>query len=122
MELLPEWKDVSEVIIENAMEHNDAATSDMYFSTCKASSVAIACLAGALNNTYVLSSFEKDVMWRQLSRKLDFDIASNEIRKVERKLLAKQASCEPKRQSRTSLPRSSVNLVSEQPSSPVSVL
>ena len=27
--LLPEWKDVSEVIIENAMEHNDAATSDM---------------------------------------------------------------------------------------------
>lgn len=122
LELLPEWVDAADVILEHAMDHMDCATGDVFFSTCKASSVGMACLAGAMNDIHVLSSFEKDALWRQLSRKLDFDIASNEIRKVELKLLAKSTCCEPKRQSRASLPRSSVSSTSEQASSPVSVL
>lgn len=121
--LLPEWKDATDVIIENAMKHLDCATEDIYFSTCRVSAVGVACLAGALDDTYVLSPLEKDMLWRQLSNKLDFDIASNEIRKVESHLLAKSTPpCEPKRRSRASLSRRSVNATGGQPSSPVSVL
>jgi len=122
LELLPLRSDVADVILEGAETHMDCATGDVFFSTCLASSVGVACLAGAIDDTCVLSSLEKDALWCQLSRKLDFDIASNEIRKVELKLLAKSTTCEPKRQSRASLPRSSVNFTSEQASSPVSVV
>jgi len=122
LQLLPQWRDAADVILENAMEHMDRATSDSYFSRCKTSSVAIACFAGAMNDSIVLSPLEKEVLWNQLSRKLNYDIASKEIRKVEQKLLAKPTSCEPRRQSRASLHRPNVILAGKQSSSPVSVL
>lgn len=123
LEMLPEWMDVADVILENATKHTDCATKDIYFSTCRASTVGVACLAGALNDVYSLSSFEKEVIWRKLNRKLDFDIQSNEVRKIERQLLAKSTCCDPKRQSLASLPRSrSVGSANEQPSSPVCVM
>lgn len=126
LQLLPEWDDASEFIIENAMSHMDEATCDIYFSTCKVYEVGIACLAGALEkDSCILSELEKEVMWSQLSRRLEFDIASNEIRKVERMLLAKSTTCEPKRTSQGCLPQSSGILhhtTSQQSSSPVSVM
>lgn len=122
LKLLPECKDVSEVVIENAMKHMDNATSDLHFSTCMTSAVGVACLAGALNDTYTLSFSKKDTLWRQLSEKLDFDIASNEMRMVEQKLLAVSTSCEPKRQWRASLPESGVKKAGDQQSSPVSAM
>mmetsp|Transcript_19069 Transcript_19069/g.31100 ORF Transcript_19069/g.31100 Transcript_19069/m.31100 type:complete len:285 (-) Transcript_19069:104-958(-) len=122
LDLLPESMDATDVILENAMKHMDFATADLTFSTCRASELSVACLAGALNDTYVLSSLKKEAMWNQLSIKLDFDIASNEIRKVERQLLAKSTCHQPRRQSRASLPRSSVNSANEHLSSPVSVM
>jgi hypothetical protein len=125
LQLLPEWEDVSELIIENAMSHMDEATCDIYFSTCKVYEVAIACLAGALEDeSCILSELEKEVLWAQLSRRLEFDIASNEIRKVERMLLAK-STVEPKRASQGCLPQSSGilhHVASRQSSSPVSVM
>ena len=121
LELLPESMDVADVILDNAMKHMDCATADLAFSTCRASEVSVACLAGALDDTYGLS-VEKEVLWNQLSIKLNFDIASNEMRNVEQQLLAKSTCHEPRRQSRASLPRSSVNPANEQLSSPVSVM
>ena len=114
--------DVADVILENAMKHMDCATANLAFSTYRASEVSVACLAGALHDTYALPSLKKEALWNQLSIKLDFDIASNEIRKVERQLLAKSTCHEPRRQSRASLPRSSVKSTNEQLSSPVSVM
>ena len=123
LELLPETRDTSNVIIENAMVYNDKVTLDVSFSTCKTSSVGIACFAGALNDTFVFSQLEKDMIWSTLSEKLDFDIASNEIRKVEQKLLGTSTSCEPRRPSRARLPRCSITAKNEQqPHSPVSVI
>ena len=125
LDLLSEWDDLKNVILENAMCHSDNATLDIYFSTCKVSSVGIACLAGALEDeSIVLTELEKQVIWSQLSRKLGYDIASNEIRTVEKRLLSKMSDdcCEPRRISQASLPRTSMNLASEQSSSPVSVM
>lgn len=116
--------DVSDVVLENARRHADNATADVHCSTRKTSSVGVVCLAGALNDTHELSSLERDVLWRHLSRKLaGFDVATNEIRKIELRLLAKKSgiSCERNKQSWASLPRSSVNMAGEQTSSPVSV-
>lgn len=123
LELLPETKDISNVIIENAMVYNDKATSDIAFSTCRVSSTGIACFAGAINDTFVFSQLEKDMIWHTLSEKLGFDIASKEIRKVEQKLLGTSTSCEPRRPSRARLPRCSITTKNEhQPHSPVSVI
>lgn len=122
LQLLPESSNIANVIEENAMPYVDCATSDVHFSTCKVSAVGVACLAGALDDTYMLSSLERDDLWSTLSKQLEFDIASNEIRKVGRRLLA-STSCEPKRQSRASLPvRSSIGQAGEQTSSPISVM
>ena len=122
LEILPDYKHVSNTIIENAMSHMDNATSDIYFSTCKMSEVGVACLMGALNDTNPLSSSEKEALWRQLSQKLDFDLASNEINQVEMKLLAKSTGCIPRRSSVSSLRRSSKIVPGEQMiSSPVCV-
>jgi len=125
LDLLSEWDDVKDVILENAMYHSDNATLDIYFSTCRASSVGIACLAGALEDESIdLTELEKQVIWSQLSRKLGYDIASNEIRAIEKRLLVSKMSdcCEPRRISQASLPRTSMNMASEQSSSPVSVM
>ena len=126
LDLLSEWNDLKDVILENARSHSDNATLDVYFSTCKVSSVGIACLAGALDDESIdLTELEKQVIWSQLSRKLGYDIASNEIRTVEKRLLSKISDdcCEPRsRISQASLPRTSMNMASEQSSSPVSVM
>ena len=124
LDLLSEWKEMKDVILENAMCHSDNATLDIYFSTCRVSSVGIACLAGALEDeSIVLTVLEKQVIWSQLSRKLGYDIASNEIRMVEKRLQSKISDCcEPRRISQASLPRTSMNMASEQSSSPVSVM
>ena len=124
LDLLTEWDDVKDVILANAMCHSDNATLDIYFSTCKVLSV-VACLAGALEDESIaLTELEKQVIWSQLSRKLGYDIASNEIRTVEKRLLSKMSDdcCEPRRISQASLPRTSMNLASEQSSSPISVM
>merc|ERR1711983_81507 len=123
LELLPEWADAAGTIEENATAYMDRATSDIYFSTCRTSSVGLACLAGALNDTYVLSALDKERLWRQLSDKLGFDVASNEIRKVERQLLGDATSRQRRRKSRASLPRTSIgSSASGQQSSPVSIM
>jgi hypothetical protein len=122
LELLPDCKDTAEIVAEHAKRHMDNATSDLHLSMCRTSYVGIACLAGALNDTQELSHLEKDALWRQLSEKLEFDIASNEVRRVEQRLLTGSSSCEPKRQSRVGLPRYSVNKAHENQSSPVSVM
>lgn len=122
LELLPGSVHVSHVILENAMKYMDCATSDIIFSTCRASAVGIACLAGAINDTSEISPFEKERLWAQLSLKLDFDVASNEVRKVERQLLAKSTCHGPRSHSRTSLPRPGVKSANKQSSSPVSVM
>mmetsp|Transcript_12200 Transcript_12200/g.21150 ORF Transcript_12200/g.21150 Transcript_12200/m.21150 type:complete len:219 (+) Transcript_12200:312-968(+) len=123
LELIPEVTNVRAYIIQKkAMKYMDCATEDIAFSFSNVSVVGIACLAGALDDTCVLSVSEKGALWRQLSKKLDFDIASNEIRKVERQLIAKSKHHEPRRESRGSTPRSKANVANERLSSPVSVM
>lgn len=122
LELLPEWGDVQDVINERATQYSYDATTDFNFSVVPSLHVAIACIARALEDdeSCTLSELEKRVLWAQLSRKLDLDIASPEMRKVEMTLLAKTASSMEKRP-HTSLPRSS-QLTSDNKSSPISVM
>jgi hypothetical protein len=85
--LLPEeYVNDTELILVTAARLADIAISDVYFSTCRTSSVAMACFAGALDNDCTLSSSDRDVIWKELSNQLNFDIASNEIRQVEKRL------------------------------------
>ncbi|KAL3811065.1 hypothetical protein ACHAXA_009013 [Cyclostephanos tholiformis] len=121
VQLLPECADAADVILENAARRMDVATSDVYFSTHWASSVGVACLAGALDDMYMISPLDSEALWKKLSNFLDFDIASNEIRQVEKRLNAESSSCVSPMPSRASLPRSSLNSGCEQPSSPGSV-
>lgn len=121
LELLPEWRDASHIILENAMKYMERATRDIYFYSCKASSLGAACLSAGLDDTHVLSSFEKNFIWRHLKRKLDF-LESDETRKLESRLVATSEHRKPKRRSRAGLRSSSVNLATEELSSPVSVM
>lgn len=134
LELLPESTDVADSILKNATRHMENATSNTECTACKTSSIGVVCFAGALNDTFELSTSERNVLWQQLSSKLvlleggSFDIASTEIRSIEMKLLItteQQATNTNQFQS----PRGSlvhkdvVNLEEEeQPSSPVSVM
>lgn len=127
LELLPEYSNVAEVVLENATRHVDIATADVDCCSCKASSVGVVCLAGALNDTYELSSPERDMLWSQLSRKLvGFDIASNEIRTMELKLLAKTPMMNRKQKNQSpssSLIQCGVHSSGDQmPPSPVSIV
>lgn len=81
-----EYVNDGELILVNAARLVDLAISDIYFSTCRTSSVAMACFAGALDNDCILSSTDREVIWKELSNSLKFDIASNEIRQVEKRL------------------------------------
>lgn len=124
MEMLPAWTDISHIILENAARHMECATRDIFYSCCRASTLGAACLAGALHDTDGISSFEQGVIMRQLNRKLDFELESKEMKKIERRLLATstQQHGEPKRERRAILPRSaSAKSATEQTSSPVSV-
>mmetsp|Transcript_15641 Transcript_15641/g.33020 ORF Transcript_15641/g.33020 Transcript_15641/m.33020 type:complete len:287 (+) Transcript_15641:161-1021(+) len=124
LELLPELSFTAEAIQENAMRYMDYATADPTFAMYRTSDVGIACLAGALDDACAISSLEKENLWHQLSKKLEFEIASSELRTIERQLLTKSTSCQPRRKSRTSLPRFAVKAVNEckSSSSPISVL
>ena len=84
--LLPKFVDISHLILENAAERTDIALSDVYFSTLRASSVGIACLAGALYDMRSMSSLDKEAIWKELSNKLDWDINSEEIGQVVRRI------------------------------------
>jgi len=121
--LLPrQCVDVADVILESAARRADVAASDIYFSTCRASSVGMACLAGALDDMSTMPSSDKEALWRGLSGRLvDWNIASNEIRQAEKRLRAESSSRESRMPSRASLPRTSFNSSGGQPSSPGSV-
>lgn len=124
LELIPMSKGIADIITRNATVYNDRAATDIQFSTCRASDLGVVCLAGALNDTFVITQFKKEMMWLQLSRKLgDFDIASNEIRRIET-LLTKIPTFELNKIARVSPPcRNIKNEAREQqPSSPVSVM
>ena len=131
--LLPEeYVDDGELILVTAARCADIAVSDLYFSTCRASSVGMACFAGALDSDCTtLSSSDREVIWTELSNKLNFDIASNEIRQVEQRLrtVMEESSSSCYNSSRmssqaTTLPRSSVPLTDghASSSSPSSVM
>jgi hypothetical protein len=123
--LLPEIADVADNVLENAARRMDIVASDAYFSTCRASSVGVACLAGALDDVSALSlSSPLDVgaLWGELSSLLDWDIASNEIRRVERRLDAVSSCVESRTPMRASLRRNTSSKTFGQPSSPVSVV
>jgi hypothetical protein len=120
--LLPELADVADDILENAARRMDVAASGVYFSTCRASSVGVACLAGALDDMSMMSPLDTEALWRELSSLLNWDIASNEIRRVEKRLNAESSCFESRTPSRASLPRNSSRKTSGQPSSPVSVV
>jgi hypothetical protein len=57
--LLPKFVDVSHLILEKAAKYTDIALSDVYFSTCRASSVGIACLARGLYDMRSISSLDR---------------------------------------------------------------
>lgn len=123
VQLLPKPTNAIDVILEKATKHVECAISDLSFSACRASVVGIACLVGALNDTEVLTSLEKECIWHQLAIKLDFDIASTEVRKVEQQLLSKSKCHKPATLSRSTLSQLfGVNLTVKQPSSPISVV
>jgi len=50
VDLLPVCIDVADLILENAATRMDVATSDIFFSTCRASSVGMACLQAGLGH------------------------------------------------------------------------
>lgn len=92
LDLIPECKgDAHEIVIKNSIEYLITATSDIYFSTCETSHVALACLSGAMEDSLVLTSSEKHSLWQRLYAKLQVD-TWNAIREVEQKLLAKSTS------------------------------
>lgn len=73
-------------ILEEAQKQMDLATSDVYFASSKTSSVGLACLGAALEESGVSASLQEQ-FWLHLSSLLAFDIASREVRDVERHLL-----------------------------------
>ncbi len=91
--LLPNFVDVSHLILENAAKRTDIALSDVYFSTLRASPVGIACLAGALYDVRSMWSLDKEAIWKELSSKLNWDINSEEIGQVVKRLYAGSSSC-----------------------------
>jgi hypothetical protein len=73
-------------ILEEAQKQMDLATSDVYFASSKNSSIGLACLGAALEESGVSPALQEQ-FWLHLSSLLDFDIASREVRDVERHLL-----------------------------------
>ena len=120
--LLPKFVDVSHLILKNAAKRTDIALSDVYFSTLRASSVGIACLAGALCDMRSMSSLDKEAIWKELSNKLDWDINSEEIGQVVKRLHAGSPTCKFRISSRASPPQTSINSAGKQSSSPGSVV
>jgi len=112
-------------ILEAAQKQLSNATSDAYFSSCKQSSVGIACLAAALVESDV-SHADQEQFWLHLSSILNFDVASKQVRDVERRMLSGSTICKSKRQSPLVVSKSasqvSRNEWNNEQTSPVSVL
>jgi hypothetical protein len=108
-------------VLKSAASYVDKAVSNVSYSTWRASSVGMACLAGALDDDCVLSSSEKVGIWHLLLGKLKSYLDFNEIDIVELSLLSTPTTCESLRQSPVSLPRSSLTSATSESSSPVSV-
>jgi len=112
-------------ILDAVQKQLDLATSDVYFSSCKQSSVGIACLGAALVESDV-SHADQEQFWLQLSSVLNFDVASKQVRDVERRMLSGSTICKPKRPSQLVLSKTSSqvswNECNNEQTSPVSVL
>lgn len=121
LELVKDDVDDTSLILKSAAKHMDNATSDIFYSPCRASSIAMACLAGAFDDAVDLSPSKIENIWQQLLGKLESFVEFNEISMVERKLLSTLTTCESSRKSIGSLPRSSLLSTTAETSSPVSV-
>jgi hypothetical protein len=121
LELVKEDMDDTSPILKSAARHMDNATSDIFYSTCRASSIAMACVAGAFDDALDLSPSKIENIWQQLLGKLESIVEFNEISMVERKLLSTLTTCESIRESSRCLPRSSLLSTTAEESSPVSV-
>ena len=112
-------------ILETGQKYMDFATTDAYFTSCKQSSVGIACLGVALVESAV-SPAEQEQFWLQLSSMLSFEFASKQVRNIERRMLSGSTICKPKRQSNLVLSKTasqiSCNESSNEQTSPVSIL
>mmetsp|Transcript_32790 Transcript_32790/g.69187 ORF Transcript_32790/g.69187 Transcript_32790/m.69187 type:complete len:354 (-) Transcript_32790:86-1147(-) len=107
LRLLPEWilrmeDDASRSILRHAQRYTEAAVADAYVSACRSSVVGLACLEGALNDLTEISMLEKEVLWNDLTDRLEFtydDDANtdftNEIRSVEWHLFHCYSSTSP---------------------------
>jgi len=73
-------------ILEETQKQMDLATLDVYFARFRHSSVGLACLGAALEESGVPATLQEQ-FWLHLSSLLDFDIASREVRDIERHLL-----------------------------------
>ncbi|KAL3808417.1 hypothetical protein ACHAXA_001354 [Cyclostephanos tholiformis] len=113
--------DVADLILESAAKRTYFASSDVYFSTCRASSVGMACVMGAIDDVRSISSSDKEAIWRDLSSKLDWDIKSEEIAQIKKILSVGVSSSEFRTLSRTGSPNTSVDSTVGQSLSPRSV-
>ncbi len=121
LETLPDWMDVAGDIQEHAAKYLDCVTRDIYFSTRRTSTVGVACLLAALNDTRALSPIEKKVLWHDLNSKVGFEAEMSELEEIQDRILSKTTFCGPTRLVRRRS-QSSLNSAYEQPSSPVSVM
>jgi hypothetical protein len=100
--------EVADRILESAAKRTYFASSGVYFSTCRASSVGMACLVGAIDEVRSISPSDKEAIRRGLTSKLDWDIKSEEIREIENHLRAGLSRCKFRALSGTSSSRTSV--------------
>jgi hypothetical protein len=100
--------DIADLILDNAAKRTYFASLDVYFSACRASSVGMACLMGAIDEVRSISSSDKEAIRRELTSIFDWDIQSEEIREIEKHLRAGLSRCKFRlHSSRTSVRQSS---------------
>ena len=125
LELLPQVKNKESCdnILQHAQKYLDCATSDIYFSGCKASTVGIVCLFGAFVASDVFTSSECDEFLLELSSMLNFDIASTDVIKVQERLLSQSPFRVRRSPSQATLPQANSICFNkaDETSSPVSV-
>ncbi|KAL3809255.1 hypothetical protein ACHAXA_007992 [Cyclostephanos tholiformis] len=125
VDLLPkDYVDINgDVILDRAAMFMDVATSDVYFSTCRASHVGMACLARALDDVMPPTSpLDREAIMKELTDKLDwYIVADDDIRKIEKRLRAESSGCESRMTTRATTSRVGLISTAGQPSSPGSV-
>mmetsp|Transcript_15666 Transcript_15666/g.33083 ORF Transcript_15666/g.33083 Transcript_15666/m.33083 type:complete len:293 (+) Transcript_15666:183-1061(+) len=87
LELLPKQYH-SDELLEMCQEHIDFALTDIYFSCCKPSVIAISALASSLTESCRLSLSEKQTFWLTLSELCSFDLAQTEVIATQQRLLS----------------------------------